>query len=77
MNHFSNLVTGERGHEDFRIENHGSIIAITPMSEAARAWVNENLQTEPWQWLGGSLCVDWRMAEPIFAALNEVGFTVE
>ena len=47
---------------DFRIADHGSIISIKPVSEAARTWVDENVVSEPWQWLGCALCVDIRCA---------------
>ncbi len=47
---------------DFQIADHGSIISIKPVSEAARTWVDENVVSEPWQWLGGALCVDIRCA---------------
>jgi hypothetical protein len=42
---------------DFQIADHGSIISIKPVSEAARTWVEENVVSEPWQWLGGALPV--------------------
>ena len=47
---------------DFQIADHGSIILIKPVSEAAGACVDENVASEPWQWLGGALCVDIRCA---------------
>jgi hypothetical protein len=47
---------------DFHIADHGSIITIAPVSEAARDWIDENVASEPWQWLGGALCVDHRYA---------------
>jgi hypothetical protein len=34
---------------DFQIADHGSIISIKPVSEAARTWVDENVVSEPWQ----------------------------
>jgi hypothetical protein len=33
---------------DFQIADHGSIISIKPVSEAARTWVDENVVSEPW-----------------------------
>jgi hypothetical protein len=46
---------------DFQIAYDGSIISIIPVTTAARTWVDENVVSEPWQWLGGALCVDIRM----------------
>jgi len=43
---------------DFLITDHGSVIAIVPLTPAAVQWINNNVASEPWQWLGGVLCVD-------------------
>ena len=40
---------------DFLITDHGSIIAIVPLTPAAIEWIDENVASEPWQWLGGIL----------------------
>jgi hypothetical protein len=45
---------------DFLIVDHGSIVSIMPITEAALKWIDENVVCEPWQWLGGALCVDRR-----------------
>ena len=50
---------------DFHIADHGSIVTIRPVSEAAREWLDENVDAEPWQWLGGALCVDHRFARDL------------
>jgi hypothetical protein len=47
---------------DFLIADHGSVVTIAPVSEAARDWIDENVASEPWQWLGGALCIDHRYA---------------
>lgn len=39
---------------DVITDNFGSIVGITPMTPAAREWLDENCQTEPWQWLGAT-----------------------
>jgi hypothetical protein len=72
---------GERATEtldtpDVVIENFGSIIGITPMSPAAREWIDENCQTEPWQWLGGMLGVDTRLAGDVLQGMSEAGLTL-
>ena len=57
---------------DFQIADHGSIISIKPVSEAARTWVDdENVVSEPWQWLGGALCVDIRCARDLIEEIAE------
>ena len=59
---------------DFLIANHGSIITIRPVSEAAQQWLDENVVSEPWQWLGGALCVDHRCARDLVTEIAAAGF---
>jgi hypothetical protein len=40
---------------DVFVENHGSVCIVQPMSEAAREWIDENVQTKGWQWICGGL----------------------
>ena len=47
---------------DFLFSDHGSVIAIVPLTPAAIGWIDENVVSEPWQWHGGALCVDPRYA---------------
>ena len=61
---------------DFQIADHGSIISIKPVSEAARTWVDENVVSEPWQWLGGALCVDTRCARNLIDEIAAEGFEI-
>jgi hypothetical protein len=61
---------------DFQIADHGSIISIKPVSEAVRTWVDENVVSEPWQWLGGALCVDIRCARDLIDEIAAEGFEI-
>jgi hypothetical protein len=61
---------------DFQIADHGSIISIKPVSEAARQWVDENVVWEPWQWLGGALCVEVRCARNFVDEIAAQGFEI-
>jgi len=40
---------------DFQITDQGSIILIRPLNAAARQWLDENVVSEPWQWVEGAL----------------------
>ena len=59
---------------DFLIADHGSIVSIMPISEAALKWIDENVVCEPWQWLGGALCVDRRYARYLTDGIAAAGF---
>jgi hypothetical protein len=61
---------------DFLIADHGSIITIRPVSEAACEWLDENVAAEPWQWLGGALCVDPRCARDLIDEIATAGFEI-
>jgi hypothetical protein len=61
---------------DFRISEHGSILAIKPVSDAARQWLDENVVSEPWQWIDGALCVEFRFARDLIAEIDAAGFCI-
>jgi hypothetical protein len=61
---------------DFCIADHGSIVTIRPLNEAACEWLDENVVAEPWQWLDGFLCVEHRLAPDLLAGITEAGFEI-
>jgi hypothetical protein len=61
---------------DFCIADHGTVISIRPMNEAACEWLDENVITEPWQWLGGALAVDHRFACDLIDEIATSGFEI-
>ena len=62
---------------DFQIDRHGNIIGITPMNGAAHEWLDENCQTEGWEWLGRTLNVHLRVAPAIVEGIAAAGFIME
>ena len=51
---------------------------ITPISEAARKWVEDNVSTEPYQWVGEAFVLDdSRMAYDIYQGMLAEGFAVD
>ena len=61
---------------DVLTDNFGSIVGITPMTPTAREWIGENVDAEPWQWLGGTLNIDRRYADDLVEGMVEAGLTV-
>lgn len=59
------------------VQHEGSMVLITPDSDADQEWLDENLETEGWQWLGKSLAVDQRFAEDLIEGMILDGVTVE
>ena len=48
---------------DFRVTYHGTVTTITPLSDACREWLEENVELEPWQRFGNSIAVEPRYVE--------------
>jgi hypothetical protein len=62
---------------DVIVENHGSVCMLTPMSPAAREWVDENVPLESWQWLGASFACEPRYLTTLIDGMQEDGLTIE
>lgn len=58
---------------DLEVVDNGSIWSFLPLSGRAHAWIAENVDAEPWQWLGGALAVDARMAFDLACGMGEGG----
>lgn len=61
---------------DVVTRNEGTVVAFTLASELAKRWVEENTETEGWQWLGPVLCVDQRAAFPLIDRMQADGLVV-
>lgn len=71
------MKTTNYDNADFRLLNHGSVIALRPLNEDAREWLEATCETEAWQWMGPCLVVDWRFADAIAAAMDRDGYSLE
>ena len=61
---------------NFQIADHGTVISIRPLNDAARQWLDENVVSEPWQWVQGALCVEARFARDLIIEIEQAGLTV-
>jgi hypothetical protein len=59
---------------DIDINDQGTIVSFTPLTEAAQEWFKANVESESWQWRGFTLCVDHRYALDLITGLSEAGF---
>lgn len=62
---------------DFRIHDQGSVVGIEPISDDARAWMDANVASESWQWMGSVLYGDARMIPPVVDGMINDGLVVE
>lgn len=61
---------------DFRVENHGSLYFVQPLTDDSRAHLEENTSPEA-LWWGGALAVEPRYVGPLIHQLLEAGFRIE
>lgn len=59
--------------KDVRFENHGTIGIIQPLTNAGRDWIDENVETESWQWIAGGLACEPRMMDDIAQGMADAG----
>jgi hypothetical protein len=61
---------------DLRVENHGSIVLVRPLSERAQLWLDEHIGDES-RWFAGALVVEPRYVAPLVEGMQEEGLEVE
>jgi hypothetical protein len=61
---------------DIEVTNGGSVVLLTPKTGTGRDWIDDNLDTEGWQWMGASLALDHRYAPPIIEGMIGDGLTI-
>jgi len=61
---------------DVEVSNQGSIVMIRPVSKAAKDWVDEKVQLEGWQWMGGAFACEPRMVENLVDGMTGDGLVV-
>jgi hypothetical protein len=43
---------------DVLVANAGTVFTFCPLTTRAKKWIEENVESESWQWLGATLVVD-------------------
>jgi hypothetical protein len=63
---------------DFRVTGRpgATVLRFMPLSEAARTFVDANVELEPSQWREGSFAVEDRFARDLADLLTKEGFDV-
>lgn len=62
---------------DLIVLNPGeSAVMVLVATEAASAWVEENVELEPWQWVGQAFAVEPRMLDQLLEGAVADGLTV-
>ena len=58
---------------DARVEDHGTIFLVRPLTEPALAWLNEHTGGT---WFGGALAVEHRYVADLVAGMRDAGLAV-
>lgn len=61
---------------DFTLTDHGSLVAVKPMNDAARDWIDENVGGVT-SWWCGALMVERRYADDLLNGILGAGFEIE
>lgn len=61
---------------DVSVRNEGSVFAFTPRTAAGRAWIDENVASAGWQWMGPALVVEARLAPELARGMQDAGLKV-
>jgi len=67
----------DKSTPDVLVCKAGTVFVFCPLTSAAKQWVEENVQSEPFQWLGDSLVVDHRFAWGLGQGLKDAGLVLE
>lgn len=60
---------------DVSLENHGSIVLLRPLTDAAKLWISEKVSGDA-LWFGGAVAVEPRFVGPIVEGLENDGLVV-
>ncbi len=62
---------------DFNFTNHGSIVMVTPLTDAAREFVEDKVVLEDWNcWAGGGFAVEHRFAADLVSGIEAEGLVI-
>lgn len=50
-----------------------TVYLLTPKTEAAKCWLDENVASEAWQWLGDGLGIEHRYIEGVWQGIVDAG----
>ncbi len=62
---------------DIEVKNEGTVVLLIPMSSEGKAWIDENLQLESWQWYGNAAAIEARYVDPIVQGMQDDGLEVQ
>ena len=62
---------------DLRVDTHGTVVLLTPLTAKARRWIDSNVEIEPWQRFGDVIAVEPRCVDGLIAGAIQDGLEIE
>lgn len=61
---------------DITVYVDGNFAMLKALTEQGVSWIDDNLESESWQWLGNRLCVDHRYINAIIEGVINDGLSI-
>jgi hypothetical protein len=61
---------------DVLVRNEGTVFVFCPLTERAQTWIDENVQSKSWQWLGSVFVVEHRYAWGLAVGMTDAGLVL-
>jgi hypothetical protein len=62
---------------DVLVANAGTVFTFCPLTARAKTWIDDNVQTESYQWLGNVLIVEHRYAWGLAQGMIDEGLVLQ
>ncbi len=62
---------------DVLVHNEGTVFLFNPLTARAKEWIDENVQSESYQWFGTTLVVEHRFAWGLAQGLKDAGLVLQ
>lgn len=61
---------------DVLVRNEGTVFVFCPLTPAAKQWIDENVESDSWQWFGNTLVVGHRYAWGLCQGMRDAGLVL-
>jgi hypothetical protein len=62
---------------DVLVHNEGTVFLFNPLTSKAKQWIDDNVQSELWQWFGTTLVVSHREAWALAQGMKDEGLLLQ
>jgi hypothetical protein len=62
---------------DVLVRNEGTVFVFCPLTSAAKEWIDENVESEAYQWFGNALVVEHRFAWGLGRGMKDARLVLE